>query len=225
MEFDVIVAIDGPSGVGKSTIARAVAGARGMQYLDTGATYRAAAAAVLDSGVDPADEQAVVSRVARVDIGYERGVVTLDGRDVTRRVRDADVTAASSAVSAYAEVRRVIVEMQREWVARHPGGSVVEGRDIGTVVFPAAAVKVFLTAEPEIRAARRAGDEEMAGVSQEAVASDLAERDHRDTTRTTSPLVAAQDAQVIDTSHMDIDDVVDEVLRLVDEHQARPGAV
>ena len=212
----MIVAIDGPSGVGKSTIARAIAGARGMHYLDTGATYRAATAAVIDGGQDPDDESAVVSLARTIDIDYLHGTVTLDGIDVTRRVRDSDVTAAVSAVSAYPDVRTAIVEIQREWVEQHPGGAVVEGRDIGSVVFPDAAVKIFLTADPQIRAARRAGDVEAAGASHSAVAEDLARRDHYDSTRKASPLTAADDAHIVDTSHMTIEEVVDLVLGLVD---------
>lgn len=221
----MIVAIDGPSGVGKSTIARAIAGARGMHYLDTGATYRAATVAVLDAGIDPDDGEAVVTRTRSAAIGYQYGVVTLDGRDVTARVRDPDVTAAVSAVSAYPEVRSLVVDVQRAWVGDHPGDAVVEGRDIGTVVFPDAPVKIFLTADPEIRAARRAGDAESAGTSTGAIEADLRRRDHHDSTRATSPLTAADDAHVLDTSHMSIEEVVDEVLRLVDAESGRPQPV
>lgn len=217
MGFDLIVAIDGPSGVGKSTVARAVAGARGMHHLDTGATYRAATVAVLDAAIDPADEAPVIACVAEIDIGYDRGTVTLDGVDVTRQVRDADVTAAVSVVAAHAEVRRLIVDMQRAWVARRSGGAVVEGRDIGSVVFPDAPVKVFLTADPDVRAARRAGDAEADGSEPEAVARELARRDHIDSTREASPLQAAPGAHVIDTSEMGIDEVVDTVLGFVDD--------
>ena len=221
----VIVAIDGPSGVGKSTIARAVAGARGMHYLDTGATYRAAAVAVLDAGVDVNDGTAVIDLVSGIDIGYQHGVVTLGVADVSSRVRDADVTSAASVLSAYPEVRVDIVEIQRNWIDNHPGGAVVEGRDIGSVVFPDAAVKIFLTAEPAVRAARRAGDPEVGGRTAETVAQELAMRDHYDRTRAASPLVAADDAHIIDTSHMSIEEVVEEVLRLVDRERARPDVV
>lgn len=216
MELDLIVAIDGPSGVGKSTVARAVAGARGMHHLDTGATYRAATVAIVDEDIDPHDERLVVARVERAEIDYDRGHVVLDGRDVTLRVRDGDITTAVSVVAAYPDVRRVVVDMQRAWVARHAGGAVVEGRDIGTVVFPSAPVKIFLTAHPEIRAARRAGDAEADGAEPEQVAAALARRDRIDSTRATSPLQAAEDAHVIDTSEMGIDEVVDTVLRHVD---------
>jgi cytidylate kinase len=225
VEFDMIVAIDGPSGVGKSTIARAVAGARGMHYLDTGATYRAATVAVLDAGIDPEDGPAVVERSKTMNVGYEHGTVTLDGSDVTARVRDADVTGAVSAVSAQAELRRTIVEMQREWVAQHDNIAVVEGRDIGSVVFPDAAVKIFLTADPEVRAARRAGDPEAGGATAAAVAADLARRDRYDSNRAASPLIAADDAHIVDTSHLTIEQVVEEVLRLVDVELNRPKAL
>jgi cytidylate kinase len=217
MGFDLIVAIDGPSGVGKSTVARAVAGARALHHLDTGATYRAATVAVLEAAIDPEDEGAVVACVEHIDIGYDRGTVTLNGADVTRRVREPDVTAAVSVVAAHAEVRDLIVGMQRAWVEGRAGGAVVEGRDIGSVVFPDAPVKVFLTAAPEVRAARRAGDAEADGSEPEAVARELARRDHIDSTREASPLQAAPGAHVIDTSEMGIDDVVDTVLEFVDE--------
>lgn len=216
MELDLIVAIDGPSGVGKSTVARAVAGARGMHHLDTGATYRAATAAIVDEGIDPLDEGAVVARVEVAEIGYDRGHVMLDGRDVSARVRDGDITAAVSVVAAYPDVRRSVVDMQRVWVEHHDGGAVVEGRDIGTVVFPDAAVKIFLTAHPEIRAARRAGDPEADGAEPEQIAKSLARRDRIDSTRAASPLQAASDAHMIDTSEMGIDEVVDTVLRHVE---------
>ena len=218
----MIVAIDGPSGVGKSTIARAVAGARGMHYLDTGATYRAVIVAVLDAGLNVEDAAAVIDLVRRSDVGYQFGVVTLDEADVSSRIRDADVTAAVSAVSAYAPVRAVMVDIQRMWVAEHPGDCVVEGRDIGSIVFPDAAVKIFLTADADVRAARRAGDAEVAGRGAQTVAEDLAKRDLYDSTRLASPLVAAEDAKLIDTSHMTIEEVVEDLLRIVDRERDRP---
>lgn len=215
----MVVAIDGPSGVGKSTVTRRVSAELGLPYLDTGATYRAATLAVLESGTDPKDAVAVLEVVRGITIDYLDGVVWLDGRPVVTEVRSSAVTAAVSVVSAYPEVRAVIVALQREWVVRHGGSAVVEGRDIGTVVFPDAPVKVFLTAPSEIRAARRAGDAEVAGTSVDVIAADLARRDHHDSTRTISPLEPAADANVLDTGDLDVQSVVDAVLSLVQTHE------
>ncbi len=213
----MVIAIDGPGGVGKSTVAKGVAAARGLAYLDTGSTYRAATLAVLRSGVDPDDTDETTTVVASADIAYVDGVVCLDGERVGAEVRRAGVTAAVSAVSAIPQVRRHIVEMQRDWVRAHGGNAVVEGRDIGTVVFPDAAVKVYLTARPEVRAARRSGDPEVSGNNPCVVARELAERDRKDSTRAASPLVPASDAVIIDTSDMTAAEVIDRVLALVDE--------
>ena len=170
----MVVAIDGPSGVGKSTVARGVASALGLAYLDTGSTYRAATLAVLRAGADPLDPSAVIAVVERADIAYIDGVICLEGETVGNDVRSPEVTATVSAVSAVPEVRHRIVEMQRAWVRGH-GDAVVEGRDIGTVVFPDAPVKVYLTARPEVRAARRAGDAEASGRDLEDIVRALVE--------------------------------------------------
>ncbi len=212
----MVIAIDGPGGVGKSTVARGVASARGLAYLDTGSTYRAATLAVLRAGVDPDDAEQVTAVVTGADIAYVDGVVCLDGERVGAEVRRADVTGAVSAVSAIPPVRRHIVEMQREWVRAHDGNAVVEGRDIGTVVFPDAAVKVYLTARPEVRAARRSSDPEVSGRNPCVVAKELAERDRKDSTRAASPLVPAIDAVIIDTSDLTAAEVIERVLALVD---------
>ena len=210
----MVIAIDGPSGVGKSTVASRVAARLGLPHLDTGATYRAATVAVLDAGVDVADGESVVDAVRPIAIDYEDGRVTVDGRDVTEEVRSAEVTAAVSHVSAIPGLRSLVVAMQRRWVAGRGGHAVVEGRDIGTVVFPDAAVKVFLTAHPEVRARRRSGDAETAGRAVDEVAAELARRDRIDSTRAASPLQAAADAAIIDTSELGIDEVVAEILAL-----------
>jgi cytidylate kinase len=212
----VVVTIDGPSGVGKSTVTRRVAEELGLPYLDTGAVYRAATLAVLRAGIDLEDHAAVTASVAGATIDYADGVVTLDGDAVVRDVRSQAVTGAVSAVSAVAEVRELCVAMQRAWVDRRGGNAVVEGRDIGTVVFPNAAVKVFLTAPADVRAARRAGDREAEGASVDAIAADLHRRDRYDSTRTVSPLRPADDAMVLDTAALDVQGVVDAVLGLVD---------
>lgn len=211
----MVIAIDGPGGVGKSTVARAIAARLGVAHLDTGATYRAATLAVLEAGVDPDDGAAVLEVVEKVAMGYGLGKVYLDGRDVSTDIRSAEVTAASSIVSARAEVRSHVVDFQRLWVAVHGGHAVVEGRDIGTVVFPNTPAKVFLTASPEIRAARRAGDAQSAERDVATVAAELGARDRADSTRAASPLRPADDAVVIDTSDLSIDEVVDAILAAI----------
>jgi cytidylate kinase len=217
-----VIAIDGPSGSGKSTIARRVAVALELRYLDTGAMYRAATWWVLDQGVDATDSDAVVAAV--------RGLVLVSGTDpeapsitvrsssadvdvdLTEAVRSAAVTGAVSAVSAIAQVREILVSAQRAIIG--DGGIVVEGRDIGTTVWPAAPVKVFLTASEQARAARRSA--EVAGAI-ETVREDLARRDRMDTRRAASPLAVAADAVTLDSTGLGIADVVIRVLGLVRE--------
>jgi cytidylate kinase len=209
---DRIVAIDGPSGSGKSTVSRGVAAGLGLEVLDTGAMYRALTLAVLEQGVDPTDGVAC-ARLAR-DMELEVGDRTvLGGRDVSADIRGPAVTAVVSTVSAHPDVRSVLVDRQRAWVAKH-GGGVVEGRDIGTVVFPDARVKVFLTASDEERARRRQRDEVAADrtVEVDMVHADLARRDAHDSNRIVSPLKAAPDALVVDTTGRDVDSVVAEIV-------------
>ncbi len=201
-----VVAIDGPVGAGKTTIARAVADRLGVDYLDTGAMYRSLALAALRRGVDPetapVDELTAIAREARIEVGAR---VLLDGVDVTAELRTPQVGRSVSAVASQPDVRSVLVERQREWARTH-GGGVIDGRDIGTVVFPDADLKVFLTASPEERARRRQDDE---------TADDLARRDRLDSTRAASPLVAAPDARVIDTTDRSIDDIVEGIVALL----------
>lgn len=203
-----IVAIDGPSGAGKSTVARGVAAALSLEVLDTGAMYRAVTWAVLEQGRDPSDEEACVAVVRSIviDVGT---CVLVDDRDVSEEIRGPAVTAAVSAVSAHPGVRSELVARQREWVRRHDGG-VVEGRDIGTVVFPDTPVKVFLTASDDERARRRQRDEVGAArtVDLEQVRESLSVRDRLDSTRSSSPLAQADDALVLDTTTMSADDAV-----------------
>lgn len=207
-----VVAIDGPAGSGKSTVARAVAARLGLEVLDTGAMYRAVTLAVLEAAADPADEAACAraAGAARIDVGAR---VLLDDRDVTSEIRGPAVTGAVSAVSAHPAVRTELVARQRAWAAAH-GGAVVEGRDIGTVVFPDASVKVFLTASDDERARRRAADEAAAarGADVEAIRADLARRDALDSGRAASPLVAAPDALLIDSTQRSVDEVVDAIV-------------
>jgi cytidylate kinase len=207
-----IVAIDGPSGSGKSTVARGVASRLGLEVLDTGAMYRALTLCVLDRKVDPSDgpECARVAGEMMLEVGLK---TLLHGRDVSNAIRGPEVTAAVSTVSAHPGVRKVLVSRQRAWVAAH-GGGVVEGRDIGSVVFPHARVKVFLTASDEERARRRQRDELAADrdVAVDSVHADLARRDAIDSNRAVSPLKAAPDALVVDTTGRDVEDVVTEIV-------------
>ena len=208
-----VVAIDGPSGSGKSTVGRGVAAALQLHVLDTGAMYRSVTLAALTAGVDLTDA-AVCGRIAHdARIELEDEIVRLDGQDVSVPIRGPEVTGAVSTVSAHPEVRRELVSRQRAWVEEHRGG-VVEGRDIGTVVFPDAPVKVFLTASDEERANRRHRDEQAAARTTEMaeVRESLARRDALDSGRAASPLRAADDALVLDTTGRSIDDVVAEIV-------------
>jgi cytidylate kinase len=211
----VVVAIDGPSGVGKSTVSRAVAAALGVPYLDTGAYYRMATLVTLRSGGDPADPASVLASLRAVDVDFADGHLLLDGRDVSADLRGPRVTAVVSVVAAHPSVRVAVVDLQRAWVARHGGEAVVEGRDIGTVVFPHSPVKVFLTADPSIRARRRAADPEAAGHTVEGILEQIERRDEADSSREASPLKAADDAVTIDTSQLTIAQVVGKVLDIV----------
>ncbi|MBT8202467.1 MAG: 3-phosphoshikimate 1-carboxyvinyltransferase [Acidimicrobiia bacterium] len=211
----LVVAIDGPAGVGKSSVSEAVAGRFGLRHLETGGTYRAAALAVVEAGIEPDDEEAVARLVDDLEVDIAAGRVLLNGRDVTDDVRTEAVSTAASRVSALPRVRRALVELQRRWVAAETSGAVVEGRDIGTVVFPDSPVKVFLTADPEVRAARRVGDLGLSPEEIPRIAADMAARDERDSTRAVSPLRPAQDAVELDTSNMSIDEVVGAISRLV----------
>jgi cytidylate kinase len=217
---DPVVAIDGPSGSGKSTVARGVAAALGVRVLDTGAMYRAVALAVLEAGVDPSDADACTAAARAIRVDVADGATFVDGREVTALIRAPEVTAVVSAVAAHPGVRDVLVARQREWVAVH-GGGVVEGRDIGSVVFPAATVKVYLVASEEERARRRQRDELAAAraVDVDAVRDELARRDAFDQTRVASPLRPAEDAVVVDTTHRAVDDVVAEIVARVREAQ------
>lgn len=211
----MVVAIDGPSGVGKTTVSRAVASALGLPYLDTGAYYRMATLVALRRGADPTSADAVLAAIADTDIDFIEGRLLLASEDVTTALRGEDVTTAVSVVAAHRRVREVIVDLQRSWVAHNGGSAVVEGRDIGTVVFPDAEVKVFLTAHPATRAHRRAGDEEVSGRDLEDIAAGLRARDAADSNREASPLRPADDAVTIDTTDLTVAEVVGRILDLV----------
>lgn len=211
----MVVAIDGPSGVGKSTVARAVAAALGIAYLDTGSYYRAVTHVALRAGTDPSDEAGIVRALSEADFEVVDGVLSLDGSDITSAIRGPEVTAAVSTVAAHPAVRQAVVQMQRDWASDQGGRAVVEGRDIGTVVFPDAQVKVFLTADPLERARRRAGDPEAGGLSVEQLAAEMRRRDAADSGRRTSPLRPADDAVHIDTTALGVAEVVERILDLV----------
>lgn len=213
----MVVTVDGPAGVGKSTVARAVAAALGVPYLDTGAYYRAAALAALRRGTDPADREGTLAVVAGVELDFRDGEMLLDGEVVTDAIRAPAVARAASAMSTAPALRRLVVDAQRGWAVRAGGSAVVEGRDIGTVVFPDAAVKVFLTADVAVRARRRAGDPEAAGLPLAEIERQLRARDHADSTRAASPLRPADDAVIIDTTRLTVGEVVAIVLGLVAE--------
>lgn len=208
-----VVAIDGPAGAGKSTVARQVAVATGLPFLDTGAMYRCVALVAIRRGVQGDDAVAVadIARTIRIDV--RDGVTTLDGADVSGEIRTPEVNSLVSVIATNSEVREVMREAQRRWAAEL-GGGVVEGRDIGTVVFPDAAVKVFLTASPEVRARRRVAE---SGGDVAEVARSIAERDRIDSTRSDSPLRPADGATVVDSSDKPIDEVVAEIVGLLEK--------
>ena len=203
-----VIAIDGPAGSGKSTVGKRLAERLGLQYLDTGAMYRAVTFAALRRGIAPSDTE-VVARLARqVDLSVIDGVVTVEGVDATIEIRGPEVTRAVSSVASNPGVRAELVRRQREWTVAH-GGGVLEGRDIGTVVFPDATLKVYLTASPEVRAARRS--KEVTDLDYETVAADIARRDALDQGREDSPLAVAEGALIVDTSGLGIDEIVNDI--------------
>jgi cytidylate kinase len=221
----VIVAIDGPSGTGKSSTSKAVAAALGLSYLDTGAQYRAITWWMLNNGVPVADAAAVAAAAAKPVIvsGTDPAApaITVDGADASGPIRTQEVTSAVSAVSAVPEVRTRITELQRSIAAEAADGIVVEGRDIGTTVLPDADLKIFLTASPEARAARRSGElkgKDAADVS--ATREALIKRDAADSGRKTSPLKKADDAVEVDTTELTLDQVVECVVTLVEKAAA-----
>ncbi|MEU1281679.1 (d)CMP kinase [Streptomyces sp. NPDC005805] len=215
----VIVAIDGPSGTGKSSTSKAVAAALGLSYLDTGAQYRAITWWMISSGVDVSDPAAIANAAGKpvIESGTDPAApaITVDGQDASGPIRTQEVTSKVSAVSAVPEVRSIITALQRSIAAAAEKGIVVEGRDIGTTVLPDADLKVFLTASPEARAARRSG--EIKGSDVSATREALIKRDAADSSRKTSPLAKAGDAVEVDTTDLTLQQVIECVVTLVEE--------
>jgi cytidylate kinase len=229
-ELRGVVALDGPSGTGKSTVARKLATQLGARYLDTGAMYRAATVAVLRAAVDPTDADRVRYAVAHADLKVTTDpraqATTLDGADVSAEIRSQEVTTAVSPVSAVPEVRAQLVAQQRSIIAKalaEVGGIVVEGRDIGTVVVPDAALKVYLTADAQARAERRTRQDAAAGRQStvDATLADVRRRDTYDSTRAVSPAKAADDAVELDTTHLDLAGVLAELMAMVEDRGLR----
>ena len=220
MTRPLIIAIDGPSGAGKSTLGRMLARALKLLYIDTGSMYRAVALAVMESSISASDDVAVGSLAGRVDIDLKGDPnslrVTLGGLDVTEQIRTEEVTDLSSLISTIPAVRRAMVARQREMGKR---GAVLNGRDIGTVVFPDADVKFFLTALPQARAERRFNEDRAQdpSVSFEETFADMTERDARDSTRADSPLQTADDAIIVDSTGLTIDEVFQQMMTAVQE--------
>ncbi|MFM8350789.1 MAG: (d)CMP kinase [Actinomycetales bacterium] len=225
MPAPIVIAVDGPAGSGKSSVCRGVARELGLRYLDTGAMYRAMTLAVIDAGLDAGDANAVRGVLPSVSITSVTDPMTpailLNGQNVTTQVRGEDVTAAVSAVSAIAEVRQALVTLQRSEVdraAQDGSGIVVEGRDIGSVVLPDATVKIFLTADPQVRAERRAA--ETVGAEVGSTQAQLQARDAQDAGRQTSPMTQPADALVIDTTALSLAEVIEVVCAHVLHTQA-----
>jgi cytidylate kinase len=220
----MIIAIDGPSGAGKSTLGRRLARSLNLLYIDTGAMYRAVALAVINSGVSTKDEAGVASVAARAQVALEGDPdslqVMLDGRDVSEEIRNEDVTHASSVISTIPAVRQLMVERQRRMGVRG-NGVVLEGRDIGTVVFPQAEIKFFLTAGPEARATRRYEEERLRqrDSTYEETLADINTRDRRDSTRADSPLAVAPDAILIDSTELSIEEVFERMMAEIGKRQ------
>ncbi|HLB91661.1 MAG TPA: (d)CMP kinase [Terriglobales bacterium] len=222
----LIIAIDGPAGAGKSTIAARLARKLGYVNLESGAMYRALALRAIEWDASFDDEAALLKLAENSHITLDRSIggssrVLINGKDVSARIRERDVTEAASKISVHPEVRKWMVARQREMGIG--GGVVMEGRDIGTKVFPDADLKIFLDADPVIREQRRLDQQKVKGAPAEAMAAELRERDHRDRTRATSPLVAASDAVVLDSTHMSEDDVLNRIAELVNQRLAASG--
>jgi cytidylate kinase len=213
----IIIAIDGPAGAGKSTIAKALAKNLGLRYLDTGAMYRAVTFAALETGISLEDEAAVSVLAKSCEMSVTEDSVVINEMDATRAIRGPVVTKAVSLVATNSEVRNELRSRQRDWAVQNSGG-VIEGRDIGSVVFPDATLKVYLTASPIVRAKRRVAQD---GGDVDQIAAEIAERDQRDSTRADSPLTKTTDAVIVDTSDQTIEDVVSHLRKLVNQANSK----
>ena len=207
-----VIAIDGPAGAGKSTVARALAARLGLEYLDTGAMYRAVTLAAMRRGIDTADLERVAKLAEDVSLEVGEHGVFVDGFDATTEIRSREVTTAVSAVAANSGVRAELVRRQRRW-ADERGGGVLEGRDIGSVVFPDAELKLYLTASPRVRAERRVAE---AGGDVDEIEAAIERRDHHDSSRSDSPLVEADGSIVVDTTGRSIDEVLARIEQLLE---------
>ncbi len=213
----IVVAIDGPAGAGKSTIAKALAAKLGVRYLDTGAMYRAVTFAAMTSGIELSNQDLVAELTRKSKILLTDETVMINGLDATTAIRSSEVTGAVSTVAANSQVRTELRERQRQWIADHKGG-VVEGRDIGSVVFPDATLKVYLTASPIVRAKRRVAQ---SGGNVDEIAASIASRDLQDSSRSDSPLTQTDDAITIDTSDRSIDEVVAQLVEMTDQRSSK----
>ena len=213
----IVVAIDGPAGAGKSTIAKALAAKLGVRYLDTGAMYRAVTFAAMTSGIELSNQDLVAELTRKSKMLLTEETVVINGLDATTAIRSSEVTAAVSTVAANSQVRTELRERQRQWIADHNGG-VVEGRDIGSVVFPDATLKVYLTASPIVRAKRRVAQ---SGGNVDEIAASIASRDLQDSSRSDSPLTQTDDAITIDTSDRSIDEVVAQLVEMTDQRSSK----
>jgi cytidylate kinase len=226
----MVIAIDGPAGAGKSSVARAVARELGFTYLDTGAMYRAVALAAMrdDRALNDPARAAEIARGANIELKGEPDTlrVFLDGEDISETIRTLEIAQAASIVSTNSEVRRTMVDLQRRLGEQSPKGCVLEGRDIGSVVFPNADVKFFLTAKPEARARRRFEEDKAKGreSTYEQTLAEINERDQRDVSRSDSPLTIADDAVVIDTSELDLTEVFEQMIAKIGERRATSAA-
>lgn len=216
----MIVAIDGPAGAGKSSVARAVAQRLGFAHMDTGAMYRAVTLAALTDDLDLTDPQQISRAVSAIEMSLDRPTVTLDGRDVTALLRGAEVTEAVSKIAAQPVVRAALVPLQKQLARDHD--VVVEGRDIGTVIFPEAEVKIYLTAAPGERARRRM--RQLGVADDKAIEDEMRARDTADASRPVSPLQQAPGAHRIDSTEMSLDEVIAAIVELVELHRATRGA-
>ncbi|WP_457640612.1 (d)CMP kinase [Persephonella sp.] len=216
----MIIAIDGPAGSGKSTVAKELSKRLGFTYIDTGAMYRAVAYKIKEECIDPEDLNAVLNLMKGIDIKLEQsndGVkVFLNGKDISPYIRTEEIGKIASKIARFSEVRKILVGMQRE-IGKKSKNAVIEGRDTGTVIFPDAEIKIFMTASPDVRAKRRWEELKKKGIeiSYQQILREIKERDHLDETRKDSPLKPASDAIIIDTTDRSIEEVLNQILEIV----------